>query len=513
MSPAVNVTLEEVPFAILEAVKARILANRRRLDERKQRPSTRPRPQFRSVGASSKEWRPPQPVAGVIPEKVVVGGYFIDRISSGVLIRTLDKSVEYLAEYAKSSQPDFPGSKYTVIDNPIVTGVHPNLGIGVALFRTGSNTRVYNSRNEIDYAEGIREHMVFPAGGKNIIICFYSKIYSSKSVITARMTYSYQTFYDGTYDDNPYDFDYYRTNHQISSEVSGSAFGPFIDEKFEAILVTDKTIKSINVPSKIIDIFKETTPSVVIRNTSGGFYPASEVIEGTFGNQTGIITGAVTDSGNRYTRSIPSSASENNYTLFGPSPLPLRYFYNGRIDANVGGPDKFYIRDYTMEGYRHPSIGFQQVGTYFWWRDDPLQKVGVVQDRITLPGQLFDLRSNTYTPAIFTTLERRSFANDNLTNLQMINTYLSGVPRPKYTIKQVIAIPETASSFDDIKVRFDLTRDVDVTVNSKFIKNDDPPTAYSSQRLDAEYVYDWAQPAYCRQKLLELGFSPEDLRP
>jgi hypothetical protein len=72
MSPAVNVTLEEVPFAILEAVKARILGQRRRLDERKQRPSTRPRPQFRSVGASSKAWRPPQPAAGVIPGGVVV---------------------------------------------------------------------------------------------------------------------------------------------------------------------------------------------------------------------------------------------------------------------------------------------------------------------------------------------------------------------------------------------------------------------------------------------------------
>lgn len=68
MSPAVNVDLEEVPFAILELVKARILANRRRLlqgQQGKPRPSTRPGAQFRKVGASSKEWRKPQYGAGV----------------------------------------------------------------------------------------------------------------------------------------------------------------------------------------------------------------------------------------------------------------------------------------------------------------------------------------------------------------------------------------------------------------------------------------------------------------
>lgn len=67
MSPAVNLTLEEVPFAILEAVKARILANRRQLGQaQKPRPSLRPRPQFRRYGASSKTWRKPQYGAAIL---------------------------------------------------------------------------------------------------------------------------------------------------------------------------------------------------------------------------------------------------------------------------------------------------------------------------------------------------------------------------------------------------------------------------------------------------------------
>jgi len=65
MSPAANLVLEEVPFAILELVKARILANRRRRQQAKPKPSTRPGAQFRKVGASTKEWRKPQYGAGV----------------------------------------------------------------------------------------------------------------------------------------------------------------------------------------------------------------------------------------------------------------------------------------------------------------------------------------------------------------------------------------------------------------------------------------------------------------
>lgn len=63
-----NIDLEDVPFAILEAVKARILANRKRLqDSRDQslRRSTRPRPQFARIGATSKIWRLPKPAAMV----------------------------------------------------------------------------------------------------------------------------------------------------------------------------------------------------------------------------------------------------------------------------------------------------------------------------------------------------------------------------------------------------------------------------------------------------------------
>jgi hypothetical protein len=77
MSPEVNLDLEDVPFAILEVVKARILANRRRLglsqEQAKPRPSTRPRAQFRKAGASSRGWRKPQHGAGVLGDDLRFG--------------------------------------------------------------------------------------------------------------------------------------------------------------------------------------------------------------------------------------------------------------------------------------------------------------------------------------------------------------------------------------------------------------------------------------------------------
>lgn len=58
-----NIDLEDVPFAIFEAVKARILANRRKLGQQAPPPSLRPRPQFVKIGANSKIWRLPKPAA------------------------------------------------------------------------------------------------------------------------------------------------------------------------------------------------------------------------------------------------------------------------------------------------------------------------------------------------------------------------------------------------------------------------------------------------------------------
>jgi hypothetical protein len=60
-----NVNLEDVPWEILEAVKARIMANRRKLEQEESntRESLRPRPQYAKFGATSRSYRRPEPAA------------------------------------------------------------------------------------------------------------------------------------------------------------------------------------------------------------------------------------------------------------------------------------------------------------------------------------------------------------------------------------------------------------------------------------------------------------------
>jgi hypothetical protein len=62
-----NVNLEDVPWAILEAVRGRIMSNRRRLqesqDQQQQRPALQPKPQFRKFGADGRTWKRPEPAA------------------------------------------------------------------------------------------------------------------------------------------------------------------------------------------------------------------------------------------------------------------------------------------------------------------------------------------------------------------------------------------------------------------------------------------------------------------
>jgi hypothetical protein len=76
-----NVNLEDVPWAILEAVRGRIMSNRRRLEEsqqEQQRPALQPKPQFRKFGADGRTWKRPEPAAVAIDKSYkVAGAYFI----------------------------------------------------------------------------------------------------------------------------------------------------------------------------------------------------------------------------------------------------------------------------------------------------------------------------------------------------------------------------------------------------------------------------------------------------
>lgn len=514
MSPAVNVTLEEVPFAILEAVKARILAQRRRLDERKQRPSLRPRPQFRNVGASNKEWRPPQPVAGVIPERIVVGGFYEFPEIGRNLIRTLDGSKEYLVKAPTIEFENVEPSSSSVEVTPIIEQDIPGTFIN-----TGSNTIVYKRRTVQATPSSVSTRpIVLPAGGRNVILCFASRVSGFRNIIESEQIYTYQTFLTNGDIENPA----FATNHQATHSYSSSTSGPFISErKFEALLVSDTDIKSIPVPSQIIDLFDQisgVTEGVTQAQSSTVYasYPEEDIANiiaqidfpssPSTGQQYATSLGIFTFNGAEWVnqgldgsprvdvKSVDTFETQfSGFGLLGGS-----RFYEGV--RTPGTPN--YIDNYTTTVYTPASTTLTGTGTFFNLNDRNLRFVGLSIIR----G--YDLLIET--PAIFTTIRTREYAEDGLLPSEMVDIYLSDVPRPIYTLVPELLEGEEGN-FITFDVRFDYTRDLDVTENSKIIKNNKETYRLKDDGL-LRFVYDWGQPNYCRQQCLNLGFRPEDLK-
>ena len=129
-----NINLEEVPFAILEVVKARILANRRRLQQGQQqpRPSLRPKPQFVKQGASSKGWRlPKQAVLAEESSKKIGVAWFGYQVSGGASlvydweVRSGDysKRLQGSTGYVQQVNEGVPGANYFILPVGGQTGI------------------------------------------------------------------------------------------------------------------------------------------------------------------------------------------------------------------------------------------------------------------------------------------------------------------------------------------------------------------------------------------------------
>lgn len=129
-----NINLEEVPFAILEVVKARILANRRKLQQGQQqpRPSLRPKPQFVKQGASSKGWRlPKQAVLAEESSKKIGVAWFDYQVSGGASlvydweVRSGDysKRLQGSTGYVQQVNEGVPGANYFILPVGGQTGI------------------------------------------------------------------------------------------------------------------------------------------------------------------------------------------------------------------------------------------------------------------------------------------------------------------------------------------------------------------------------------------------------
>lgn len=206
---SLNLSVEDVPWAILEMVKARILAQRQRKDQPQIRPSLRPRPQFRRFGASSNTWRRPHPAAVASDDKSYIVGHlwsFTDSqpvFNSGVTagIKNLPGQSNVRAATRESLQIGFQrttalycgnGSNHIEIEHG-----QPNLQL-IPLFTGFPNTdppsTVQANVSFQNYDEA--RTMILPAGGDRFLIFFFA-VNRYASINTAIEVLG-DSFYPGT---------------------------------------------------------------------------------------------------------------------------------------------------------------------------------------------------------------------------------------------------------------------------------------------------------------------------
>lgn len=176
-----NLTLEDVPFAILDAVQARILRSRARRDPpARPRPSLRPRPQQRRFGASSSRWVRPQ--AAVAPvqmspighlwwfgkaEGITNFGVRYDSLFGRVTYREWFVGYRYTTRLYCGN-----GTQYIEISHGLQQG---QMLAGYSGFSVGSTV----GATIAEAGEQGADLFVMPAGRDNMIVLFFAWNYRS----------------------------------------------------------------------------------------------------------------------------------------------------------------------------------------------------------------------------------------------------------------------------------------------------------------------------------------------
>jgi hypothetical protein len=561
MSPAVNVTLEEVPFAILEAVKARILANRRRLDERKQQPSTRPRPQFRNVGASSKAWRPPQPVAGVFITPKMVAGFLLRRIpTTGINIEYIEisdfeRNTTYQVDVKEFENP-FPGGISTA-ENLIleqVTVIIPSIQTYPIHIKRKINRRFQFERQSYDgdnstsfpevYQEGIESIDSFvkyplfvPVGGDKCIVYIPSsynfagawieeeqineEVYDYVDVVNPYTDVLYSKYWTSIAFDYSYDYTIHEDQHAKDNS--------------KAFMVTKKSLKEIPVDraKSIFNSFAEhyadrENPFTVEtsveeidpwepseRDGSGevrGYpYPPNLNIRGRnlkyeVTRSVTVETFVVTDDGS----GVPPPNPGSSFTAsvrFDSQPREVPGFPPGSlVEPNS---ESTYVNIYV--GDPVVSVDYSEVTIN---RNPDTADSGIEEKTIT---DFFNDRSTQgsppnsgsvpiISPGVFDVIKDPE--NQNW------NTPKPELRQPKYSLVQNQGYSSPSPTTGLIMRRFDTTSGAATTPRPlNVVPRTQQAPEDSAVTLRSVVCWDWAEPAYCRQQCLEIGFTPEDLQP
>lgn len=458
MSPAANLVLEEVPFAILELVKARILANRRRRQQAKPKPSTRPGAQFRKVGASTKEWRKPQYGAGVFGRENVavvlweeIENYIDDYqiTSRTVTIRnaTNTASVTFEVNYPDLGlSPLFPDMAPCGGDTPLNVACYDE---ELSDFYDGN------------YHKLTQRWQMYGTWQKDIDrFCFALPVSGQNCVIIYGIRHNESGYYG-----------------KFASETNLNPPGP--------VTLTISQKGALSTPElKELKCFLVSNSAIRELDTPTGLQAAIETLREAFterGTQQQVVD-------------VPGYFNLVNLSFLVP-------------DANT------YDRSYVVGGIETALSGISLLTHYGIGAlaTDWHSSMGAA----TFYSPAVFTFLNGISPAILD-----DYA-DNIQYAYIKSTYLSSAPTPNKFLAPCVlsgSCPYDPATNTD-SIGFDRTFIQPSNIETAMAPSDFSASGIRApvvgRGVDEQiiYAYDWNQPAYCRQQLLALGFTAADLTP
>lgn len=440
---SVLIDVREVPWRILELVKARILANRARKDQRAKKEEvrglTRPRPQRKATGATMSNYRRPEPV-GLPPDDdtLQLGQFWFRPPRSGnwnIVVWSGDGQQQATADVDAAEVPPNYGWTGSIADISDTIPFQERFGVLA--------TPGYIIADRGVTGSGTTYH--FPLNGSTAVL-IYTWEYAIwwKAGATGNL--------DETYD----------TTTAVGMLPLGRryAFGDvFFIRGVRAFLVSKTTARQISVPASWT-----SRPTSYINGTQGIETMAIGSPLGIF--PPGILT--------------PHPGFVNN-----PAGNDLRFF-----DYGLGAMANYLAAYAPIDGdnYPHPQGG---VWTPF-------------------ASASFNQRAEiSALPAGLTFAQQRARVPWN------------GVRETSFFLNQDEDARTVSSKALQLR---DADFDAAWPLGWNTIPLDDPrwirrrviKTDFSSQpdpRAEEKLFWDWGKPAYCRQQLLEMGFTEADLTP
>lgn len=460
------IDVREVPWRILEMVQARILANRESKARRQQasdvRKHTRPRPQQRRMGATMSTYREPEPVPLVLGDldKIAVAVW-----SSDVTIAGTNETTTYrISNAAKTGAVELSLTTPLMRDNtPTTTDVtegDPN---------TYDGTRTITYASHADGSRRTTDYFGFlPAGNGSIVFIAIQR--------TALTRGEYSTYYrlEGSSRINQYGL---RIRKRVITEATSASYYVVESNTVRCALVTRAGVKEIQPSAAILAGIQASYPP-----TSGwvSYEDTGHTADLGYNGMT-IVEDIEVDGGTGVIR--------DQLTLNTMTPYTTSYPYK---QPPVGK------RSYPLQGLaRHYGMG----------------------DLTTS-----DHRSTRYwTPAEFGQLKPFGgvdYGTDdyavNLRNYQQFRTtFLAGTPAPTSYLDACLTPGSCPVEFETFfrtrQAPVDIFTAMDPALFRPVSRRVSTPPLQSGEYL--AFVWDWGKPAFCRQKLLALGFTEADLTP